>query len=825
MASMRISLVLCAVWVLTAAPVAISQSAAPTGIAAQPLAHALSEFAEQTGFQLVYVSDVVASLQSTAVPSGLPPADTLERMLRGTGLKFEYLNSRTVRIFAETRHQPAHIADAASGNPVRSPHRAPGESARLEEVVVTARHQDEWASQLPMSLTVWSQEAMRISGVKGINEISALTPGLSFDWRSNIGAGVYTNLDMRGITGTHGVSTGVFIDDTALPAGWHDSYGRAFPSTFDLERVEVLRGAQGMLLGQATLGGAIRFITTRPSLTAFSGYATGEWATTEYGGTSYEAGAAASGPLVDDVLGIRVSGWHRSDGGFIDHVDPLTSEVADHDTNGTTSESARIGLAWMATESMRVTSMLTYDSNRTNDSAAFFVHHSDPANGIFRNANYIRQPRDDRFYLATIRLERESDAVDLVAVSSYLDRENYSIHDLNCIEDCGIPDDPANPPDAFAFAVDGRQRVLEQELRLASADQDARFSWLVGAHFSRAETRGHLGDMNIPVAERVGTRIEQAQAEGYFQLSRKLGSRVTASAGARLAHSSYDYASLPAPNFTGGDGGTLVIPRFDLSYHTESGNLFYLTAAEGYGGRGVVPVIPGCEPLEFLADTVWNYELGAKGDLFGGRAHVEASVFDTRWNNRQSDAVMFACLSAFQKGRAASDGFELTGHALVGDRTRVGLEVSYIDARYTQSVVSDGVVIVREGDAVHGARLPWSLSAFVDYDLPPVFGMSISLHAEDHFHGGDTRPRLESNPDSPFYQAFTTANTSTNILNLRADVQVGRSDIALFVNNALNSSPILNRSNFFGGCCNDDAVQTAYTLTPRTVGLSATWQF
>ena len=76
MVSMRISLALCAVWGLTAAPVAISQSAAPIGIAAQPLAQALSEFAEQTGLQLVYVSDVVASLQSTAVPSGLPPADS-----------------------------------------------------------------------------------------------------------------------------------------------------------------------------------------------------------------------------------------------------------------------------------------------------------------------------------------------------------------------------------------------------------------------------------------------------------------------------------------------------------------------------------------------------------------------------------------------------------------------------------------------------------------------------------------------------------------------------------------------------------------------------
>jgi outer membrane receptor protein involved in Fe transport len=211
--------------------------------------------------------------------------------------------------------------------------------------------------------------------------------------------------------------------------------------------------------------------------------------------------------------------------------------------------------------------------------------------------------------------------------------------------------------------------------------------------------------------------------------------------------------------------------------------------------------------------------------MLGGRAHVEASVFDTRWNNRQRDAVMFACLAGFQKGQAASDGFELSGNAMVGERATIGLEVSYIDARYTHSVESDGVLIVHAGDSVHGGRLPWSLSAFFDYDLPPILGMSLTIHAEDHYHGGDPRRRLESNPDSPFYQQFATSDSSTNILNLRANARVGRADISIFMNNALDSSPVLNRQNYVGGCCSEDLVQSAYTLTPRTVGISATWQF
>ena len=805
MASKRISLVLCAAWIFVGASAAIGQPESPASAAAQPLAEALSDFAARTGLQVVYVSETVAPVMANAVPPGLAPEDTLERMLRGTGLKFEYLNARTVRIFVDRKRQAAATGDAASVGRQSPLGHGPGAYAGLEEVVVTATHQARWASDVPISLTVWSQDEMRISGVKSILEISAFTPGLSFDWRSNLGAGVYTALDMRGITGTHGVSTGVFIDDTTLPSATNDSYQRAFPATFDLERVEVLRGAQGMLLGQRTLGGAIRFITSPPSLSEFSGNATAEMATTKDGTMSYEAGVAAGGPVVDGVLGIRVSGWYRSDGGFVDRLDPVTSEPMEDDANDVTSKSGRIGMTWMPTDATRMTTTLIYDSNRANDQASFSIQQSDPEHGIFRHSNSIQQPREDSFYLASFKLQHGSDEVDLVAVSSYIDRDNYSIHDLNC---CGAT--------ILDFIVDGNQQTVQQELRLASADADAKFTWVAGAHLSRTESANRLGFSDVPLEEREGTRFEQSQVEGYLELSGKLVSHLEASAGARLVHSSYEYVSLPTPVFAGGNHETLLIPRFNLSYHGESGSLFYLTAARGYGAGSVVGVIPGCEPLELLADTLWNYELGSKADILDGRAHVEVSVFDARWGNRQREPVAFACLTSWQKGRAESSGFELSGQALVGERTTIGLAMSYIDARYTQSVEAGGVVIVHAGDAVHNGRLPWSLSAFLDHEFPPIFDTGIALHIEDHYHGGNSRKRLEENPDSPFYGAFGNADSTTNILNARVNMKIGPAEVGVFVNNALNSSPLLNEFPFF---------DTAYTLTPRTVGIYANWHF
>ena len=97
------------------------------------------------------------------------------------------------------------------------------------------------------------------------------------------------------------------------------------PKTFDLDRVEVLRGPQGTLFGAGSEGGTVRYIMTQPSVTqdihlrAQRGvvYA-------EYGQPSCEAGIAHGGPIIDGVLGFRASFWYRYDGGWIDRIDAAT---------------------------------------------------------------------------------------------------------------------------------------------------------------------------------------------------------------------------------------------------------------------------------------------------------------------------------------------------------------------------------------------------------------------------------------------------------------------------------------------------------------------
>ncbi|WP_447414988.1 hypothetical protein, partial [Clostridium perfringens] len=87
--------------------------------------------------------------------------------------------------------------------------------------------------------------------------------------------------------------------------------------------------------------GALRFISPEPGLDHYTGMARTELSFTQGGSPSYEAGAALGGPIVNDKLGFRVSGWYRHDGGYIDRVDPFNLKTVQANSNFSDSYALR----------------------------------------------------------------------------------------------------------------------------------------------------------------------------------------------------------------------------------------------------------------------------------------------------------------------------------------------------------------------------------------------------------------------------------------------------------------------------------------------------
>src|SRR5258708_20603489 len=190
----------------------------------------------------------------------------------------------------------------------------------LQEVTVTATRRAESLSRVPISLTALTQEALDERGVKDFTAAARFTPGVNFDTSGT------NNISIRGISGTGGAgTTGIDLDDTPIQMrALAFNPDEALPKSFDIERVEVLRGPQGTLFGAGSEGGTVRYITVQPSVTKTSMYARTEAAYTEYGEPSYEAGGAIGGPLVPGTFGAPLAVSDRHDGGWIDPIHPFT---------------------------------------------------------------------------------------------------------------------------------------------------------------------------------------------------------------------------------------------------------------------------------------------------------------------------------------------------------------------------------------------------------------------------------------------------------------------------------------------------------------------
>jgi len=822
MTSARQLLLSCATSYLLASSSAGAESATElsTDIPPQSLTHALTALAQQTGLQLIYVSAVAGTQQSQGAQAGLSVSEALTRLLEGTGLQFEFLNARTVKIYAPPN--PAQpISRSASPSEHHAARQPAAQALALEEVVVTATRREDRASNVPISMMVWSQEAMEASGVKGIDEIGLLTPGVEFDWDSGIGPGVLTSLVIRGVTERRGPTTGVYIDDTPVPIADSYTLGRSFPWAFDLDRVEVLRGPQGTLLGQATLGGAVRFIMNQPSLTTSTGFARTEVAMTARGGATSEAGFAAGGPLITNVLGFRVSGWYQREGGFVDRINPFNGATVEDYANRGTNRSARGALTWALTESVHITPSLDYESYGIHDSPNFWVSRSNPKAGELKNGSLVQQPFGHVFYLASVKLNAGFNIADVNADTAYFHRT------AQVVIDWALPTSgpPVSPADALALPVDFTQRVFSQEIRLTSAKTaNAAISWIAGAFYSSERTRQASWLVSAGGAEQDPRTsvVHQSQLDGFGQIGLQMTQRLTASGGLRIGRTVSDVVTEAPPISRASVTETSVTPRFELFYHSDAGSLWYLTAAKGYRSGGFNPALAGCAttPDENFPDTVWSYEIGAKRDLLAGRVHVEPSLFHIQWHNQQQAPVVFyQCGGASSGGAAASNGFDLAAQVLVTERVKLGLALAYTDARYTQTLKAGDAVIVRKGDVLGsfgfgGAVSPWNITTSIEYQAALTPGVAIDLRAEDTFHSRSPGPFVWDNPGSPFYAPGLPPDASTNVLNLRARLRWPSLDVTLFANNALDAQPTLGYNGL-----------TARTFRPRTVGLSATWRF
>ena len=135
---------------------------------------------------------------------------------------------------------------------------------RLEEIVVTAERRATNLQQTALSVVVESREDLIAKGITDIGDLARFTPGLNVSG-NNDPESLKPVFTIRGIgqpSGRESIERGVglYVDDLYLPRT-----NGSLLQLLDVANVEVLRGPQGTLFGRNSSGGAIRYITNKPS--------------------------------------------------------------------------------------------------------------------------------------------------------------------------------------------------------------------------------------------------------------------------------------------------------------------------------------------------------------------------------------------------------------------------------------------------------------------------------------------------------------------------------------------------------------------------------
>ncbi|HEX5182232.1 MAG TPA: TonB-dependent receptor [Allosphingosinicella sp.] len=732
-------------------------------------------------------------------------------------------------------------ADAAqqgqAGNGTSNEGQGSAGASDEQEIIVTAEKRPQLLINVPQSISAVSGGTLEAQHATNFQDYLKLVPGLQLN-QDTPGEG---RLIVRGVnTGGVASTVSVYVDDTPFGSSSGLVNGAVLAGdfdTFDLDRIEVLRGPQGTLYGASSLSGVLRFITNDPSTGRFEFRGRAGLESVDDGGVGYNANALVNVPL-GPTLAFRASGSYRKDAGFIDSIGTGGSDVA-RNINGDRVYGGRASLLFKpsAAVSIRLTAIA---QNIDADEPTLIEADSvtlQPLHGL-SESQFVPQ-----FSNLHYRVYNGTGTFDL-GFGKLTTSTSFSKQDQNTRSDLTVAFSgliaPLVGPNEFIEPQQTNLTKFTQEARLSG---EGRFAdWLVGGFYTHekgligqdliALQPGTLTPLTLPsfLAPTLGhlTLISTyREIAGFANATVHITQAFDLQFGGRYSqnHQSADQATMGA--LAGGTTDTKntssehvftysVAPKFKLNSNTT----LYARVAKGFrpGGPNVIaPNAPPQVPRTYGSDSVISWEAGLKMQSADHRFTLDAAAFHIDWKDIQLFTTVVANGVPFgvniNGSGAKSDGAELTATA----RPLAGLELSlngaYTDARLTDD--TPATVGGRKGDPLPFTP-KFSAAANADYH----WQLSSAVRA----HVGASLRHL-SGQTGPYDAAFVAAQgrqrhiPAYNVLDLGAGVNFGHFDLEAFVKNLGNSRGITSVAGTATPIFPNGAIGTGI-IRPRTIGLS-----
>ena len=563
------------------------------------------------------------------------------------------------------------------------------EQRGVSSIIVTAQRREESVQDVPIAISAFNQEELRIRGAVTALDVAQFVPNLV--GLNNTGLGTANSYYLRGIGNTESIATfdppiGTYVDDIYISRQNANNL-----SLFDVNRIEVLRGPQGTLFGRNTTGGAINVFLSEPG-DEFGGYVEAGYGSYN----QYMARASLDIPLAD-TFAVKVSGYFQDDEGWA--INNVTGER----TNENDGWGVRLGLRGELSDSVRWTGSYIHTYADSANALNFDCDPANPTNcdgrfvatGMTAGGNFISPVfgplvSGDKanfglgneatmdFISSNLEIELSPDwSVNFI--TGFVDiSQNFA---LDFADGRGLPTiaSPVPPVTGFTYGGfsivnEGTHTQITQEVKFTGSIGNGLIDLVGGVFYFYEENETDFADIfslnlgpggpppdgfPLLLADRTVKNTAEAWA-GYLQADLNLTDALTVTAGVRYTDETKTFsirdnrtpvpgtnlctapnqfgpstciidANLVAPNgvqIPTEQSVGLWTPRFAVNYSVNDDILLFASATRGFksGGWNARGTAPG-ELFPFGPETAWSYEVGAKTELFDRLIRLNVTGF------------------------------------------------------------------------------------------------------------------------------------------------------------------------------------------------------
>lgn len=630
----------------------------------------------------------------------------------------------SVSLFAQTQKEQKVVESTELTKPAKNKKTKNQDEEKTLLIEVTSNKRKENIQDVPASVSAFGSAELEDRRIETVTDTADLVPNYTV---ANWGTG-FAFHSMRGQSNISNYSNpiGIYMDDVPLTAA--GNYMGMNLALFDMERIEVLRGAQGNLYGSNSAGGVINIITRKPQ-NYWQGKATAGFG--NYDRRDFKA--SVGGAIVKDKFYAQVSGMYKKQNAFIrkKEQEPLDSSTA----------GMRLRLIYTPLENLELDL-----SSQLNDQSFDLMGmvRKDKYPNMFQIASTKPDMNKTFSNLNSLQIKYSHNIFEMNSITSFHYSNSVLKTDMWLFGFNGsVIHMMAQLPPPNGYGITGgcpscvgkdvyantyfKDSTWTQEFRFVST-QDLPLKWMTGIFY--ANDKNKISN-DYTLMKKIDRAVETNSFSWFGNIAYTFIKKITLGFGLRydLNHKQLDYSQRDhilkaiVADFKRKKMTHSVSPKFTFDYKVHPTSLLYVSVARGVK-NGMFAGEPTKAETAFLSpEYTWTYEGGLKTNFYNNRIFFNINGFYTQMTNVQVFYFVGNVHTYKNGGRAHSAGTELEFIA----RPVQGLDIS-LTAGYLFSAFTKHEVKANDGNALPFAPV-YQVGLWLQYTSPIGIYAGFGLNA------------------------------------------------------------------------------------------------